>query len=368
MSTLLHPGEEREHPQVSLRTLHLSDSSGRLLPRVEGSSTEPVWLQTASALGFAWSAPHASLREELRSLPTLGKMERGEELDARARLARAIHWLGIADQLDARPPDRLAHAWIAIEHLVAEGFQSKGPLVIRHLVDAAVIEQIPAIAGATIREALAALHLNACARPGKSALVDFLSEASGSDESPRYVAHAMGFLCSRAQLNPSAPVLRISDHEALKLLASWRERLNELAPIIEPESPYAAWRVRSLAKHFETNADLRAWIQHLRLEAAALLQHTYDLRNQLVHDADPFVFEESHRLQDLYLRFRGLIDPLLVSLLHELSGKGPQPPLALLWAEKEARYAELFHRVESTKKLKEPPDMGFLFRCLGIDI
>ena len=182
------------------------------------------------------------------------------------------------------------------------------------------MERLLAIGGDTYRECLAALHINACLRPTDQTVIDALCESLGAAERSRYQGWTAGVVSPRSNLQPAADLLEISDRAGLSQLLRWGDRrLLAIAKAIAPGAPYAGRRLEEFALDIAMDGGrpkgLLRLLRSLYFEAAALLQHVYDLRNQLVHDADPFVYEGAHRMDDLHQRFRILVDPLVGRLI-----------------------------------------------------
>ncbi|MBK8693681.1 MAG: hypothetical protein IPN17_15655 [Deltaproteobacteria bacterium] len=272
-----------------------------------------------AAVGFVRAYPQ-NLSALVSRLPTLARIEAWAPVEAGSRLARTLHWLTIADQLDAQAAEKLAHAWTAVEHLVVAGTEAKGADVIRYLASVGAVERLLAIGGDTYRECLAALHINACLRPTDQTVIDALCESLGAAERSRYQGWTAGVVSPRSNLQPAADLLEISDRAGLSQLLRWGDRrLLAIAKAIAPGAPYAGRRLEEFALDIAMDGGrpkgLLRLLRSLYFEAAALLQHVYDLRNQLVHDADPFVYEGAHRMDDLHQRFRILVDPLVGRLI-----------------------------------------------------
>lgn len=324
-------------------------------PLLEPVVEMPQHCPRPEGLGFAGAVPR-SITTIAAGLPTLARTRAGG-LDARTRLARTLHWLSLADQLDATSPERLGHAWTAVEHLVSAGTDSKGREVVRQLSAIGAVELMIATGGDIYRECLAALHVNACHRPGDAVLINALCDALGAEERARYASLAAGTVVPRRNMSPPAAQATIPDTNALDMLLRWHGRLPSIAQAVEPHAPFAAQRVRDFWDWTQDKGSLSAvsllrWLRTLHADVATLLQHVYDLRNQLVHEADPFVFE-SHRMDELYRRFRLVIDPLVARLLR---GTAEQSDLAQLIAEEAAVFARL--EIDLQYSLAEGGDRG----------
>jgi hypothetical protein len=272
----------------------------------------------------------------VQTLPGLSAIDRGPLLDARARLTRALHWLSIAEDRAERPGERLSHAWVALEHLVTDGGESKLPIVLEVVPEAVALCFAHAFFGTVYRDALAALHLLACKNANDAGVAGAVSEWLGE--------RALAWYLSRPSVaGPFKEERTIEDDVAVDVLCSRWSRMEELAVLLEPSAPFAAFRLRQVAKMISDRATLRSELQRFRIEAACLLSQVYDVRNQLVHDADPFGFDDAYRLHVLYDRYRSLVDPVVAEVLRRVADS-PRAPLSHTWSLLRARFEELCDR------------------------
>ncbi len=202
-------GEEYAHDALSrLRFLALLRCAGGLPPSTERRMIEPGTVRFARGDGSPWerSEVHADVEPELekaaalgfvrvdprahecrvQDLPGLAVVNRGKLLDGQARLTRALHWLSIAEDRGERPGERLSHAWVALEHLVTDGGESKLPVVLESVPSSIALCHLRATFGAVYRDALAALHIYACEHVREPAVKKQVDAWLGQDASHWY--------------------------------------------------------------------------------------------------------------------------------------------------------------------------------------
>ncbi len=114
----------------------------------------------------------------------------------------------------------------------------------------------------------------------------------------------------------------------------------DLADIIEQSSPFASRRLRWMEQVLTKPDRRRELLHQFKIDAACLLTQVYDVRNQLVHDANPFGFDDAYRLHVLYDRYRALINPVVAEVLRIVVGH-PGTPLAHAWSLLRARFEEV---------------------------
>lgn len=297
--------------------------------------------------------PHPEDDSLVTELPHLIQLEHGE-LGARERLAAALHWLHVAGA-EANPAERLGHSWVAIEHLVSAGRSSKGgPLEERFSV-AMAFSHLGSIVASIWRDAAAALHIRACLAPQNEDLLAILGALFGTPVRETYASRLPG-IASATDLIP-ADLRFMTARTALELAIRHQSKMDQWASLIESDWPLAAWRLKALAIHLKDYNALVTWLVGLRQAAGVLLQHVYHLRNRLVHEARPFAFEQSSRLDDLQQQFRFAIDPA-IRLLLRLVGQGEA--LDDVWSD----LTERLRFLEEERKDGPKPDLGVLFRYL----
>ncbi len=276
---------------------------------------------------------HDGLVGVVRKLPALAAIDRGVALDGRARLARSLHWLALADAPHLRPAERLSHGWVAFEHLFADGEQ-QGHMVADISAPVVVLCFVRAAAGRLYRDALTALHVAACHDPDAAQLQDLVTRWLGETSWASYAMRGNG------RVIPLAHPLEISDDQGLKQLLKLRNDHSALAIAVEKYVPLIAWQIRSLGMLLDDREKLEIWLNWRKRDATSFLMGVYEVRNQLVHDANPFGFDDAYRLQNLYERYRVTINPVVADILR-LSGSDPAMPLKHAWAMLRARFGEL---------------------------
>lgn len=274
-----------------------------------------------------------SLVGVVQKLPALAAIDRGVALDGRARLARSLHWLALADAPHLRPAERLSHGWVAFEHLFADGEQ-KGHMVAELSAPVVVLCFVRAAAGRLYRDALTALHVAACRDPDVGRLQDLVTRWLGETAWASYAMRGKG------PVTPLLQPLKITDDEGLKRLFELRDDHKALAEAVEKHVPVIAWQIRSLGSLLESREKLDGWLALRRQDAMSFLMGIYEVRNQLVHDANPFGFDDAYRLQNLYERYRVTINPVVAEVLR-VSGSDSAMPLKHAWALLRARFGEL---------------------------
>ncbi len=274
-----------------------------------------------------------SLVGVVQKLPALAAIDRGAALDGRARLARSLHWLALADAPHLRPAERLSHGWVAFEHLFADGEQ-KGHLVAELSAPVVVLCFVRAAGGRLYRDALTALHVAACRDPDVGTLQDLVTRWLGATHWSSYALRGKG------PVIPLLQPLEISDDEGLKRLFELRDDHKALAAAVEKHVPLIAWQILNLGNLLESREKLGEWLALRKQDAMSFLMGVYEVRNQLVHDANPFGFDDAYRLQNLYERYRVTINPVVAEVLR-VSGSDPAMPLKHAWAMLRARFGEL---------------------------
>ena len=269
----------------------------------------------------------------VQKLPGLAAVDRGSLLDGQARLTRALHWLSIAEDRGERPGERLSHAWVALEHLVTDGGESKLPVVLDSVPGAIALCHLRATFGAVFREALAALHILACEHSNKHDVASQIDTWLGPDANQWYLSRP-------AVVGRYERERRIDDAEGLKTLISRKKQIPDLAQLLEQSAPYASYRLQLVNNILSSVEKLRDTLRQFRVDAACLLSQVYDVRNQLVHDANPFGFDDAYRLHVLYDRYRALIDPVVGEVLRLVVTQAGLP-LSHAWSLMNARFDEL---------------------------
>ena len=308
----------------------------------------------AEDLGFCRKRPIDSLLlGAVEKLPPLAAIDRGVALDGRARLARSLHWLALADTTQ-RPAERLSHGWVAFEHLFADGEQ-KGHLVAELAAPVVTLCFLRAAAGRLHRYALAALHIAACGDQRSGPLQGFVERWLGRASWDRYVERGA------VSVVPFFEPRELADEEGLQVLLEKSADLKALAAVVEAHVPLVAWQLRVLDKLLVDRRELMNWLQQRRREATSFLMGIYEVRNQLVHDANPFGFDDTYRLRDLYEWYRVVINPVIAEVLC-LVGADLAMPLKHAWALLRARYGELLAHQGNDKK-NDPVDIKAVLGC-----
>jgi hypothetical protein len=140
-----------------------------------------------------------------------------------------------------------------------------------------------------------------------------------------------------------------TDDEGLRTLLEQRADLAGLAAEVETHVPLVAWQLVALDALLNDRGKFKNWLDQRRREAASFLMGVYEVRNQLVHDANPFGFDDAYRLRDLYERYRVVINPVVAELL-QLVGTDLAMPLKHAWALLRARFGELIAHQGNGKK------------------
>jgi len=345
------------------RTLIRRQGDGRLVDKDDkvykpASEREiGMFFNRPEDLGIRQARPlDGNLVGVVRELPALAAIDRGVALDGRARLARSLHWLALADAPHLRPAERLSHGWVAFEHLFADGEQ-KGHLVAEIAGPVISLVFVRATAGRLYRDALAALHVSACRDPSIARLEQLAERWLGPDSWTLYATRGPG------PIFPLPKPHEVDDDAGLRKLLGLRGELRPLAVAVEKFAPLIAWQLRSLAKMLENSADLAAWLEQRQRDATSFLMGVYEVRNQLVHDANPFGFDDAYRLRNLYDRYRVTINPVVVEVLR-LVGADLAMPLKHAWALLRARFRELVaHRAGPKAKTPLPVESSALLAC-----
>lgn len=319
-----------------------------------------MFFDSAEDLGIREARPiEGDLVGVVRELPALAAIDRGVALDGRARLARSLHWLALANAPHQRPAEQLAHGWVAFEHLFADGEQ-KGHLVAELSAPVVVLCYVRAVAGRLYRDALAALHVAACRDPDEATLQPFVERWLGPTSWERYARRGPG------RVVPLSEPIEITDLDGLDGLLARRADLCGLSAALQARVPLVSWQLNRLDELLGQRAKLAAWLEQRRRDAVSFLMGVYEVRNQLVHDANPFGFDDAYRLRDLYERYRVTINPVVAEVLR-LVGSDLTMPLKHAWALLRARFRELCAHLGAPapgRSNPDPVDANTFLACL----
>jgi hypothetical protein len=256
----------------------------------------------------------------------------------------------------------LSHGWVAFEHLFADGEQ-KGHLVAELSAPVVALCFVRAAAGRLYRDALAALHISACRAPGAGPLEGLVERWLGPTSWTLYAMRGPGSVV------PLPESREIADEEGFKRLLDLRADHGALAAAVQAYVPLVSWQLQRLDTLLGHRAELAAWLQQRQRDATSFLMGVYEVRNQLVHDANPFGFDDAYRLRDLYERYRMTINPVVAEVLR-LVGSDLKMPLKHAWALLRARFGELLAQQTDLKARKaaktgktDPVDTTALFGC-----
>lgn len=369
-------GEEYAHDALSrLRFLALLRCAGNLPSSTDERRIDPRTIRFSRGDGSRWELSRvgedtsvafakpdffgfvrvANRPNEcpVQGLPGLAAVDRGTLLDGQARLTRALHWLSIAEDRGERPGERLSHAWVALEHLVTDGGESKLPVVIESVPGVIALCHLRATFGAVFREALSALHCLACEHSKERDVANLIDAWLGTEALQWYLSRP-------AVVGRYVKERKVDDAEGLKTLILRRSQIPDLARMLEKHAPYASYRLRLIEHMLSKSGNLREVLLQTRVDAACLLSQVYDVRNQLVHDANPFGFDDAYRLHVLYDRYRALIDPVVGEVLRLVVTQAGWP-LSHAWSLMNARFDEL---VDPTCKSESAVDGNRLIECL----
>jgi hypothetical protein len=320
-----------------------------------------VLFARAEDIGFCRKRPiDPPLLGAVQKLPPLAAIDRGVVLDGRARLARSLHWLALADAA-LRPAERLSHGWVAFEHLFADGEQ-KGHLVAELAAPVVTLCFLRVAAGRLYRDALAALHIAACGDPSPGSLQGSVERWLGRPAWNHYIER--GAVSVVPSVVPFFERREFTDEEGLRALLEQHADLAALASAVNKDVPLVAWQLRELDELLKKRGKFKNWLERRRREGTSFLMGVYEVRNQLVHDANPFGFDDAYRLRDLYVRYRVVINPVVAEVLR-LVGTDLAMPLKHAWALLRARFGELIAHQGSGKKNDGPVDIQTVLNCFG---
>lgn len=256
---------------------------------------------------------------------------RHDETNAAMRLARTNHWLTAADQAGLRVPQRLSNVWVAVEHLIVEpDDEYHGQAVARVLADVGAFCHLGARGGVAARDLCEALRRANMFRGSDQDVRNQLllwqpriEQYLGTDVWKSIVAEP----------RDSVPV-RIADRSGLKMMLDHETTdLKALADLVEDETPYAAFTIRWFAREvMGPMSDFCKWVCRIRNDIQSLVLHAYEIRNQLFHDGATFGVADGARIQNIYARFRMLVDAVAMRFAETLL-ESPDATTSAVWAE-----------------------------------
>jgi hypothetical protein len=277
------------------------------------------------------------------------------------RLSRTLHWLAVADQAGLDPANRIFSVWVAMEHSIVE-HEEHGPAVARTLADVGALCRVEALAGYVSRELCEALRHT---RFRRGTLTD-VSVELGRWESP--IRNFLGQTVRDAVYDDKrTEPAGFTDDAALRFLLS-RETsdLKALLQVISEDTPSAAFAIRYWSHHIVgTHDNLATWLRTTRREIQSLVLHAYEIRNLLFHDGRAFGFEDAARLQNLYARFRLVVDAVVSRFATALVlADSPDVAPGVLWAPLRIGVRDLLHPTHPPANSSPPVDRNALGRAI----